>query len=122
MSEFSQLPGALDLKFVAGDEIQVACDFDLNITGYTITNAIYVTRSYAAAGGGGAFITTPGETVTTFDQTVTNAGLGQMLLVLPEAKSSLLTTDVGYRWYLRWSDPSGVTRTVLAGTVTVVAP
>lgn len=122
MAEFTQLPGDLSLKFVAGDQLQVNCDFDINITGYTVTNSIYVTSVYAAGGGGSGYVTTVGATVTSFDQTVTSAANGQILLDLPENKSALLTPGVGYRWYLRWVDSSSVTRTVLSGDLTVVNP
>ena len=122
MAEFTQLPGDLSLRFVQGDELRLNCDFDVNVTGYTITNSIYVTSVFAAGGGGSGFVTTIGSTVTNFDQTVTSAGNGQMLLALPENKSALLSPGVGYRWYLRWIDASQVTRTVLAGELTVVNP
>jgi len=122
VAEFTQLPGDLSLKFVAGDQLQVNCDFDINITGYTVTNSIYVTSVYAAGGGGSGYVTTVGATVTSFDQTVTSAANGQILLDLPENKSALLTPGVGYRWYLRWVDSSSVTRTVLSGDLTVVNP
>ena len=122
MAEFTQLPGDLNLTFVQGDQVKVNCDFDINITGYTVTNSIYITSVYAAGGGGSGFVTTIGSTVTNFDQTVTSAANGQILLDLPENKSALLTPGVGYRWYLRWMDSSSVTRTVLAGTLTVVNP
>lgn len=122
MAEFTQLPGELNLKFVTGDQMQVNCDFDVNVTGYTITNSIYVTNVFAAGGGGSGFVTTVGATVTSFDQTVTSAANGQVLLDLPENKSSLLSPGIGYRWYLRWVDTSGVTRTVLSGSITAVNP
>ena len=122
MAEFTQLPGELNLTFVQGDQVKVNCDFDVNITGYTVTNSVYVTNVYAAGGGGSGFVTTIGATVTTFDQTVTSAANGQILLDLPEEKSSLLTPGAGYRWYLRWVDSSSVTRTVLSGNLTVVNP
>lgn len=121
MAQFTQLPGDLSLKFIPGDEIQLNCDFDVDISGYTVTNQVYVTQVYATGGGNG-FVSTIGATVTSFDQSVTNAGSGQMLLTLPENKSSLLTPGVGYRWYLRWVDPAGVTRTVLSGDLTVQNP
>lgn len=122
MAEFTQLPGELNLKFVQSDQVKVNCDFDVNITGYTITNSIYVTSVYASDGGGSGFVTTIGATVTTFDQTITNAASGQILLDLPENKSALLSPGVGYRWYLRWVDQSSVTRTILSGNLTVVNP
>jgi hypothetical protein len=122
MAEFTQLPGELNLTFVQGDQVKVNCDFDVNITGYTITNSVYVTSVYASGGGGSGYVTTIGATVTTFDQTVTSAANGQILLDLSENKSALLTPGVGYRWYLRWMDQSSVTRTVLSGTLTAVNP
>jgi hypothetical protein len=122
MAEFTQLPGELNLRFVQGDQVKVNCDFDVNITGYTVTNSVYVTNVFAAGGGGSGFVTTIGATVTTFDQTVTSAANGQILLDLPEEKSALLTPGAGYRWYLRWVDTGSVTRTVLSGTLTVVNP
>lgn len=122
MAELTQLPGELNLRLVQGDELNVDCDFDVNVTGYTITNSVYVTNVYASGGGGSGFVTTVGATVTTFGQTVTNAAAGQIRLGLPEDKSALLSPAIGYRWYLRWVDTSGVTRTVLSGTITTVNP
>lgn len=121
MATFEQLPGELDLTFVAGDELRLNCDFDANVTGYTVTNSIYV-NSIFSAGGGNGFINTIGSTVTNFDQTVVSAASGTMLLVLPEQKSLQLSPAVGYRWYLRWVDTNSVTRTVLSGKLTVVSP
>lgn len=122
MVEFTQLPGELNLTFVQGDEVKVNCDFDVNITGYTVTNAIYVTNVYAASGGGNGSVTTVGATVTSFNQTITNAASGQMLLNLTEDKSILLSPGIAYRWYLRWIDNTGMTRTVLSGDVSSVNP
>jgi hypothetical protein len=122
VAQFEQLPGTLDLTFVQGDEVQINCDFDVNITGYTVTNAVYVSSVYAAGGGGSGSVTTVGATVTNFNQTITSASAGQMTLALPEDRSALLSPGIGYRWYLRWVDTSGVTRTVLSGDVTTVVP
>lgn len=122
MATFESLPGELNLKFVPGDEINVNCDFDINITGYTVTNLIYVKNVYATSGGGSGSVSTVGATVTTFVQNVTNASAGQITLNLPEDRSSLLSPAIGYRWYLRWIDTSNVTRTVLSGDVTAVSP
>ena len=58
MAEFTQLPGDLNLTFVQGDQVKVNCDFDINITGYTVTNSIYITSVYAAGGGGSGFAPT----------------------------------------------------------------
>ena len=122
MAQFEQLPGELNLTFVQGDEVRIDCDFDLNVSGYTITNAIYVSNVYAAGGGGEGSVTAIGATATSFNQSVTNAANGQVALVLTEEKSSLLSPAIGYRWYLRWMDTAGVTRTVLSGNVKTVSP
>lgn len=122
MAEFTQLPGELNLRFTQGDQVILNCDFDVNVTGYTITNVIYVADSYSYGGGGSGFITTAGATVTTFDQSITNASTGLVTLDLPENKSALLSPVVSYRWYLRWVDTNSVTRTILSGSVTPVSP
>lgn len=122
MALLTKLPGDLSLKFVQGDQMQINCDFDLNVTGYTITNVIYVKQVFASGGGGSGFVSTVGATVTAFEQTILNASQGTLLLDLPENKSSMLTPANGYRWYLRWVDTGGITRTVLSGDVTVVSP
>lgn len=120
MVDFSQLPGELNITMVGGDQLQLPCDFNVNISGYTITNSIFV-KSVLAAGGGGA-ATTVGSTVTSFDVSVTDAAAGTILLDLPENKSSLLSPAIAYRWYLRWVDTSGLTRTILSGNLTSVTP
>lgn len=122
MASFSQLPGELNLTFVTGDEVAVALDFDRNLTGYTITTAIYVTAVYAAGGGGTGFVTGVGETATTFAIENTNLAAGQITIGLSESQTIALSPAIAYRWYMRWVDGGGVTRTVLSGTVTVANP
>lgn len=122
MATFTQLPGQLDVNWVSGDELRIDCDFDVSIVGYTVTNSVYLSSINAATGGGGGSVTTIGSTVTTFDQTVTSAANGQVRLTLPEEKSALLTPGKSYRWYLRWIDTTGATRTVLSGNMTPSAP
>jgi hypothetical protein len=118
---FSQLPAQLDVTFVAGDEVNIALDFSNDLTSYTFQNAIYVSGNIATGGGSG-FINTVGQTVTSFNITQTNLATGQIGLGLTEAQTSLLSPANSYRWYLRWVSPGSVTRTVLSGVVTPVAP
>lgn len=122
MASFSQLPGELNLTFVTGDEVAVALDFDRNLTGYTITTAVYVTAVYAAGGGGSGFVTGIGATATTFAIENTNLAAGQITIGLSESQTTALSPAIAYRWYMRWVDGGGVTRTVLSGTVTVANP
>lgn len=122
MADFEQLPGELNLKLIPGDQLQINCDFNVDITGYTVTNSIYVSEVYVAGGGGTGYINGIGSQAASFTQSITSASNGQLLLDLPEDRSSLLTPLIGYRWYLRWVDTGGVTRTVLSGQVTPVAP
>lgn len=122
MGTFSQLPGTLDITCVQGDEVSIALDFDRNLTGYTLTAPIYVSAVYSTAGGGSGTVTTVGETATTFAISNTSLANGQLLIGLSEVQTAALSTSIAYRWYMRWVDTGLVTRTVLSGTLTVVAP
>lgn len=122
MATFAQLPGTLDATFVAGDEVAIALDFDRDLTGYTITTAVYVTAVYASGGGGTGFVTGIGDTAATFSISNTNLAAGQITIGLSETQTAALSPAIAYRWYLRWVDTGQVTRTVLSGTVTVANP
>lgn len=122
MAEFSLQPGSLDLTLVQGDEFTLALTFDRNLTGYTFLAPVYVKESYAAGGGGSGFVTAIGQTAANFTISATAVTAGQLLIGLPESSTNALTPAVGYRWFFRWVDPGLVTRTVLAGTLTVTSP
>jgi hypothetical protein len=121
MAQFTQLPAELGITFVSGDEVNIAVDFSNDLTGHTFQNAIYVSGNIASGGGGGA-VNSIGATVTSFNITQTNLASGQISLGLTEQQTSMLTPANTYRWYLRWVSPGSVTRTVLSGPVTPVAP
>lgn len=121
MAQFTQLPAELGVTFVSGDEVNISLDFSSNLTGHTFQNVIYVTGNIASGGGSG-FVNTIGETVTSFSITETNLSEGRVGLSLTEEQTSMLTPANSYRWYLRWVSPGNVTRTVLSGPVTPVAP
>lgn len=122
MAVFTQLPGSLDITFVQGDEVSIALDFDRDLTGFTISAPIYVTAVFASGGGGSEFVTTVGETATTFAISNTDLAAGKLLIGLSESQTALLSPGIQYRWYMRWIDTGLVTRTVLSGTVTSVNP
>ena len=116
--KFSQLPGTLDVEIVQGDEVAMSVDFDRDITGYQIEAPIYVTQVFAQGVGGVSSGTAVGETVANWTVSVTNAAAGTVALGLTEADTTLLLPSVAHRWFLRWVDTSGYTRTVLSGQVT----
>lgn len=122
MAVFTQLPGTLDITFVQGDEVNIALDFDRDLTGFAITAPVYVTAVFASGGGGSSFVETVGAIATNFAISNTNLSQGQVLIGLSETQTGLLSPGIAYRWYMRWVDPALVTRTVLSGTVTVVNP
>lgn len=119
---FTQLPADVSLRFVAGDEVAIAMDFDRDLTGFSITAPIYVTNVYASGGGGTGYVTAVGQTAATFTIENTNLAAGQIKLGLSETQTSALSPAISYRWYLRWVDPNNVTRTVLSGDVVASNP
>lgn len=119
---FSQLPGELNVTFVQGDEVAMSVSVDRSITGYSLEAPIYTTQVFAVGVGGGSSGTAIGETVTNWAVSVTNAETGELALGLTETQTAALTTATGYRWFLRWVDTNGYTRTVLSGDVTVRNP
>jgi hypothetical protein len=121
-AEFTQLPAELGITFVSGDEVNIALDFSNDLTGHTFQNAIYVSGNIASGGGGSGFVNSVGETVASFTITQTNLSSGQIGIGLTESQTSQLSPANSYRWYLRWVSPGNVTRTVLSGPVTPVAP
>lgn len=120
---FSLLPGQLDVTFVVGDEVNVAINLGVNVTGYTLQSAVYVASSAGFSGGGGGTVTTVGATAATPSIQVVTASTGSIIWSLTEAQTSALSPGLTYRWYLRWITPSTtMTRTILAGLCIPKAP
>lgn len=115
--KFTQLPGTLDVEIVQGDEVAFSADFDVDITGFSIEAPIYVKQVFTQGVGGVSSGTAVGETVTNFTVVVSDAAAGVVALGLTEAQTELLIPTSAYRWYLRWVDTSGYTRTILSGDV-----
>jgi hypothetical protein len=121
MSTYSQLPGALDIKLITGDEINVAISLSRNVTGYQFQSVVYV--SQVLGGGGAGIISTVGATAATPSIYVANASTGALVWSLTETQTQSLNPAYTYRWYLRWITPgSEMTRTILAGLVVAKAP
>lgn len=122
MAVFTQLPGVLDLKFVAGDEVNFSVSFPSNdLTGYTFESIVYVVKQTVPLGGGMS-VPTAGQTAATIAVTAVDLSAGSLMLGLGETQTGLLSPVGTYRWFLRWVAPGSITRTVLGGTVTVVSP
>jgi len=120
---FSLLPGQLDVTFVVGDEINVAINLGVNVTGYTLQSAVYVASNGGFQGGGGGTVTTVGATAATPAIQVVTASSGSIIWSLTEAQTAALTPAISYLWYLRWVTPSTtMTRTILAGACIPRAP
>lgn len=118
MATFSQLPGELTLEIVRGDEVTFSAVFAAtNLTGYTVSAAVYT-------GFGAAAITTPVTvpTVTVSMATVGGVTNSTVQVSMTETQTLAISPTGSSRWYLRWVSPGGVTRTVLSGLVRASNP
>jgi hypothetical protein len=122
MAQVSQLPGVLDFQLVKGDECTVALNLGFDVTGYTFSSVIYATTITGIGAGAGGTLTSIGQTITQPTLGVVAATAGTMLVGISENQTNLLTPGSTYRWYLRAVAPGDITRTLLAGTFTTVAP
>lgn len=92
-----------------------------DITSHTFTSYVY--RSTAVGTGGGAgTINSFGQTVVAPTIGITNVTAGSMIIGLSETQTAQLSPNETYRWFLRWVAPGEVTRTIVSGSVTAVAP
>jgi hypothetical protein len=106
---------------VPGDECNVALNLQRSVVGYTFTSFIYQS-DITGTGGGAGSINGIGQTVTAPTIGITDASTGAMVLGLSETQTALLSPTQNYRWYLRWVAPGEITRTIISGSVTAVAP
>lgn len=111
----------LDLRFVNSDEVNVALNLQRDVTGYTFTSFIFQTNITGTGGGLGS-VSSIGQTVTAPTIGITDATTGSMILGLSETQTAQLAPGTPYRWFLRWVAPGEITRTIVSGSVTAVAP
>lgn len=104
MATYSQLPGQLSLALRRGDEFGAAVDFDVDLTGYTVSASIVSALTGNAAG--------------TMTATVTNASAGIVNVAMTEAQTQSLVPGT-YSWRLEWIAPGEVKRTAMSGFVEV---
>jgi hypothetical protein len=119
--DFVLLPGELNLRFVRGDEITFAVNLQRDVSGYSWESYVYRSDAFSLGGGAGS-LNGVGVTVTQPAITVVDPATGAMTVGLTETQTNALTPTINYRWYLRWVAPGQVTRTILSGSVTAVAP
>lgn len=131
MASFDLSPAEMPIIFVAGDQLDVALAFTtgtgqaatpINLTGYTFETRVYVPAYANPEGSLGAGGYTVGTTAATFTVAPVSLSGGTLNIGLTETQTAALNPAVGYRWYFRWTDTSGVTRTVMAGTFTARIP
>jgi hypothetical protein len=116
MATISQLPAQLTLRKFRGDDLVVSLDFDVDLTGYTFAADIY---TLSAVTGNLGTVVTAAVDVGSFAVGVVSYPLGEITLTLSDSASDAL--DPGsYRWFFRWTSPTGDTRTVLNGSLEVV--
>ncbi len=108
MADYSQLPGTLNLWFVRGDEMPISATFNVDLTGYTLSAAIFNETTQASVA-----VPTIAMTTATSGSVTTST----VTLNWTETQTGDLLTTTRYRWFFRWVSPAGVTRTVLAGQV-----
>ena len=105
MSSYSQLPGRLNLLLKAGDDFSTTVDFDVSLSGYTVSSHVVS----VSAGG----------TVAQITSTISNASAGQVTMTMSDTQTSTLPPG-SYGWRLVWDSPNGDRRTPLEGFLEVV--
>lgn len=121
MADFVQLPGALNFRIVAGDEVNAAVNLNRDISNYSFSTVVYLAGATGVGGGNGS-VTSIGRTITRPTLGIVAATAGQMVVGLSETQTMMLVPGTPYRWYLRAVAPGDVTRTILSGDVVTVAP
>lgn len=123
MPEVVQIPGELGIRVVPGDELNFAVNLGgLDVTGYTFSSFIYSATATGAGGGSTQTLYGIGRTIAAPTISVVSQTAGTMMVGMNETQTALLTPGGNYRWFLRWVAPGDITRTILGGAVTSVAP
>lgn len=108
---YERLPASLPMAFVAGDDFPFRLLVNRDLAGYTYAATI----TNAATGAVAATFT-----VTAAPVTVAGATHTRITLTLTDTQTAALVPPTAYRWSLRWTTPTGDTRTAVAGRVRVV--
>lgn len=100
MATYSQLPGSMNLAFRRGDQLGATIDFDIALTGHSVSAAISSTVT--------------GQDVQAITASVSDEAAGIVALSLSEAETLSLAAGT-YYWRLEWVAPGDVKRTALTG-------
>lgn len=103
-----RVAASLPLAFVIGDDFPFAVRVNRDLAGYTYAASIVNASSGASV---------CNFSISTSPVTVSGATHTRIQLSLTEIQTALVVQPHSYRWFLRWTSPSGDTRTVLAGRV-----
>lgn len=103
---YTQLPGALNLAFRRGDQFGTQVDFDVSLSGSTVSASIISTVS--------------GASVVSFTTTLDDAAAGKVGISLTESQTLGLAVGT-YNWIMVVNQPGDVQRTFLTGVVEVRA-
>jgi hypothetical protein len=102
---YDQLPASLNLRWNVGDDFSALLDFDIALTSYTATAAIYSTVT--------------GATVATFTTAITDAAAGKINISLTDAQTTALGPGT-FHWGLVWT-LGAVSRTSMEGFVDAIS-
>jgi hypothetical protein len=117
MAEYVIVPSELNIRFVRGDEFGMLLDFDQNLTNYAFDAVVYEVGSVT-----NGVISGVSGSADDFTITVIDLATGRLNLSLTESQTQGFALNRSYRWYLRWTAPGVVKRTVLSGAITVGDP
>ncbi len=104
MSAYSQLPGLLNLAMRRGDTFSTTVDFDVDLSGHTVTAAVVSPIT--------------GATTSTIVTSVAAGTAGVVSLSMSDVQTSAVPVGT-HGWRLEWVTPGGYRRTVLSGFVEV---
>lgn len=101
---YRQLPSTLNLCFRRSDQFGTQVDFDVSISGSTVTSQIVSAVS--------------GAVVAPITTTIDDAAAGKVSIALTELETSSIPCGT-YNWIMVVNQPGDVQRTFLAGVVEV---
>lgn len=104
MTTFSVLPGTLNVNVRQGDALSFVVDFDIGLTGYTVTSHVYSLVD--------------GATVQALTTSVLSASEGRVQCSL-DSETTAGLADGTYKWQLRWDTGSESYRTAVEGVFEV---